>query len=395
MAACGPPDAHRIEDGRLDDHVGRRLRDLGCRAAHHTGDGERAVEARDEERLRIQVALHVIQRLESLAGRRPADHDRRPSVRPGGHRGGIERVDGLAQLQHHVVRGVDDVRDGPHPGGEQPHLDAIRGWPDGHPADPAPHEPGAQLGVPDVDGQPLGGGRAVAFANHDLISLRQRPAGRGGHLARQSQDRQRIAAIGLDVDIEHHVAVQLGERHAERRVVGQDQDPVAVGGQVQLLPRAQHPVAHHAHLLGALDPSVTRQDRARQRDRDPLARGDVGRPAHDRQRLAPVAKGDGGQRQPVGPRVLVDREQLAGHDLLPVGAPPFDLLDLHAQQRQPFGELLRREVDVDELAQPGHRDPHRKAARNRRSFSVYSRRSPTAWRRFAIRSTPIPNANPW
>ena len=95
-----------------------------------------------------------------------------------------------------------------------------------------------------------------------------------------------VAAVRLDVDVEDDVAVELGQGDAERRVRRQDQDPVGVAGQVQLVARAEHPVADDAHLLGPLDPPVAGQDRAREGDRHALAGGDVRRSADDLERLA-------------------------------------------------------------------------------------------------------------
>ena len=48
--------------------------------------------------------------------------------------------------------------------------------------------------------------------------------------------------------------------------------------------------------------------------------------------------------------MLLDRQELTDDDVLPVRAPALDALDLHAEQRQPLGELLRRELDVDVVA---------------------------------------------
>ena len=99
--------------------------------------------------------------------------------------------------------------------------------------------------------------------------------------------------------------------------------------------------------------------------------------AHDRERLGPVAEGDGREVQAVGAGMLLDGQQLARDDVLPVGAPALDVLDLHAQQGQALGQLLGREVEVDELAEPGQGDSHRNAPRKRRSSSMYWRRSTT------------------
>ncbi len=226
------------------------------------------------------------------------------------------------------------------------------------------------------------------------VRVSQRRAGDRGDLAGEPHDRQDVAPVRLDVDVEDRVAVQLGQARADGRVARQDQDAVGVGGQTQFVARAEHPVAGDAHLLGPLDPSVAGQDRAGQGHRDPLAGGDVGRAADDLEDLA-GPHGHAGQRQPIGARVLLDAEQLADDDVAPVRSPRLEALDLHPEQGQALGEDRRIEVDVDVLAQPAQRHPHRNCSRKRRSFSMYSRRSPTEWRRLAMRSTPIPKAKPW
>ncbi len=187
----------------------------------------------------------------------------------------------------------------------------------------------------------------------DRIGVREpdRRPGHGRHLACQADHAQRVAAVRLHVDIEHDVAVQVRQRDTERRVGRQDEDAVRVGREVQLVARAQHAVADDAHLLGPLDAPIAGQDRARQRDRDALAGGDVRGATDDLERLA-IADRDACERQPVGARMALDAEQLADDDVLPVGAPRLHALDFHPEQRQPFGQLLRRELDVDVVAQP-------------------------------------------
>ena len=336
----------------------------------------------------MQVADDVVERLEAFARGGAADDD--PPVVHGGR---IERVDRLAQLDHHVVAGVDDVADRAH--GRRPAGASARRRATGRCVTPLTQRPtnrGAQVGLHDLDREPFGGRTARLLDVGRRVA--QRPTGHGRDLAGQAHDREGVAAVRLDVDVQHDVAEEVGQRDADRRVRRQDEDPVGVRGHAQLVARAEHPVADDAHLLGPLDPAVAGQDGAGQGDRDPLAGRDVRRAADDVERFAAPDRHPG-QRQPVRPRVLLDRQQLADDDVVPVGAPAVDALDLHPEQGQALGEALRRQVDVDELAQPAERDPHRNCSRKRRSFSMYRRRSPTPWRRLAIRSTPIPNAKPW
>ena len=206
-----------------------------------------------------------------------------------------------------------------------------------------------------VVGRPVSGG--------SVGGVPQAGAGHRGDLAGQSDDRERVAAVRLDVDIEHGVAVELDQRAPDRRVGGEDQDPVGVGGQTELVARAEHAVADDAHLLGPLDPPIAGQDGAGERHRDALAGGDVGRAADDVERLA-VADRDPCQRQPVGARMALDGQQLADDHVPPVLAPADDALDLHPEQGQSLGERLGAEVDVDVVAQPAERDLHRNWSRN-------------------------------
>ena len=139
----GPADADRVEDGRLDHHVRRRLGDLGPRAAHHARDAQRSDGIGDEQGVGRELAHVVVERLHALAlASQP--HDDRPVV----DRGSIERMDRLAELEHHVVAHVDHVADRPLPGGDQPHLDEVGRWLHGHAADPASDEPRCRARAP-------------------------------------------------------------------------------------------------------------------------------------------------------------------------------------------------------------------------------------------------------
>ena len=85
-----------------------------------------------------------------------------------------------------------------------------------------------------------------------------------------------------------------------------------------------------------------------------------------------------------------------GHPVEPVPRPE-DALDLDPALGDELGELGRGQVGGRELAQPRQHDPHATPsnwARNRMSLSISMRMSGIAYRSNAIRSIPMPKANP-
>ena len=151
------------------------------------GNADRALGVGDEQHVGRELALDVVEGLEALPGDGAADDDRGPPVGAGVDRGGIERVDRLAELEHHVVRGVDDVRDGTLARGEQAHLHPVRRRGDGHAAHPAADEARAQVGVADVHREALARRRPAVLRHGDL---------RHPDLLRRSPRRPRAPAPG-------------------------------------------------------------------------------------------------------------------------------------------------------------------------------------------------------
>jgi hypothetical protein len=106
VPARGARDRDRVEVRGLDEHVGRRCADLRLGAAHDPGEAEgaRAVAAggvRDEEVADVERALGVVEGRQPLGRPRPTHDDRR------GERVEVVGVQGLPEVEHHVVRHVD------------------------------------------------------------------------------------------------------------------------------------------------------------------------------------------------------------------------------------------------------------------------------------------------
>ena len=84
------PDHPPVEVGDLEQHVGRRLRDLGVEPAHDPGDPDGALAIGDDQDLGIELALLAVEGDQRLARPRPAD----PQLAPGNRRQvvGVQRL---------------------------------------------------------------------------------------------------------------------------------------------------------------------------------------------------------------------------------------------------------------------------------------------------------------
>ena len=171
-----------------------------------------------------------------------------------------------------------------------------------------------------------------------------------------------------------------------------------VGAELELALREDHPVGDLAAELRLLEPQAAREDGAGQRDRDRRPGPEVPGAADDLARLA-LADVHAAELEAVGVRMLARLDHAPDLEepvvAVLVGDPaPRDALDLAGRDREPVGDLLRRGRDLDVLAEPGERDLHQNCRRRRRSFCQSGPISGRPWRSMAMRSSPIPNANP-
>ncbi len=105
----GAEDAERLEVGRLEEHLGRRVRDLAVLAAHDRRKGHGVLAVGDEEVVRVDRPERPVERPHLLARACVTDDD--PAV---GELRAVERVQRAPPDVHDVVRHVDDVRDRAH-----------------------------------------------------------------------------------------------------------------------------------------------------------------------------------------------------------------------------------------------------------------------------------------
>ena len=115
------PDPARLEIGALEEHAAGLRRDLALAAAHHAGEGDGTFAVADGQIVVRQGAVDAVERAQLLAAPAAAHDDRAAP-----HALEIERVHRVAELEHHEVGHVDDVRDRPDPERREPpaHLEA-------------------------------------------------------------------------------------------------------------------------------------------------------------------------------------------------------------------------------------------------------------------------------
>ena len=144
-----PPDVRRMEGGRFQQHRRRRLRHLRLEPAHHAGQRDRRLRIRDSEHIGRKLLFVAVDHhhLLALPG---ASHDDLASAQLLE----IESVQRLAQLQHHVVRDIDDDVDRAHPAGDKPLLHPARRFSHPHVLDQRGDVAIAQVRVGDLHRRP-------------------------------------------------------------------------------------------------------------------------------------------------------------------------------------------------------------------------------------------------
>ncbi len=268
-----------------------------------------------------------------------------------------------AEVEHHVVRDVDDVRDRTGAGRAEALAQPERRGADADAREGAGREAQAAGGVGDAhldDVASVAGGRRRALGQRQEVGVEDRR-----DLAGDAADREAVAAVRLDGEVEHdlverHEVAQVG---ADLRPLRQHDDAVVLRRELELALREHHPVRDEPAQLRLAQRRVrARQERSGERHDDGVAGREVRGAADDLARLG-LADVDTAEAQAVGVRVLLEVRDATDPEprvvVADVGrAAALDGIDLEAGEHEAAGELVGRDVDRDVLAEPGQRHPH-------------------------------------
>ncbi len=351
VAARRQAHAHRLEVRALDQHVGGVPAHLAVGAAHHAGDRHRALGVRDHQVLRVEPPRLAVEGRDRLARRRAAHPDL--AARQLAQIEGVER---LAELEQHGVGHVDDVVDRAETRRLEARTQGVGGRRDAHAPHHATHVVEAAVAGVDADPDRVGGGRARFLDGAG--GQPQRASEQRRDLARDTEQRRGVAAVGGETQLEHALAHRhrLGQGRPDPRVLVQHPDALVSVPEGQLGARADHPLGGHTAQLRLLDLRPVRERRARERHGDLLTGGDVGRAAHDRAERA-VPHVDRAHREAVGVGVRIASLDPADDDVGEVRAGGLDDGVLEARHVETVGEGAVV-GQLDELGQPGQRQAH-------------------------------------
>ncbi len=351
--AAGLGDVERAPQRGFDQHVGGRLRDARCLAAHDAGEGFHALLVGDHADRVVERVEPAVERDQALAVAR-APH-REIAV----HLGGVEHVQRPRPVEGHEVGDVDERVDRAQPDRGQPPLQPFRG---GAVLDAA-HEPQPECGTQrrrrsEVE-RHLDRARELAVDRLDRGVLELAHVG-GGEIAGDAAHARAIGAIGRQVDLDHGI-VEPGPLRvvfSDRRVGGQVDDALVIVGEAELELGDQHAAAldtadladAERHVL-ARDVGAGRHEHARH------ARARIGCAADDLHRLAGAGV-DHAHPQPIRIGMLLGGDHTRDGERRQYLAAIGDALDLEPDHGELVDDLVERLVGLEMLLEPGQREFH-------------------------------------
>ena len=268
----------------------------------------------------------------------------------------VEDVRGLAVLEHHVVRDVDQRGHTALTATGQP-VDHPRGslrfWVDT--LQHAARKAAAEFGRFDLHC------KLAVVRRHDgrRCGCFERRTSQCGQLARHAVHAEAVRQVGCELQREQHVVELQHVAHvdADRRICSEFEQATVVFAELQLARRAQHAFAFHTTQLAELDEErlavfSRRQFGANKRARHLDSDACVGCAADDVQQDA-LPDIDLTNLQAIGIRMLRGFLDFTNYDLRERRRGEAPLFDLETAHRECVSQLDTAEWRVAELAQPG------------------------------------------
>jgi hypothetical protein len=232
----------------------------------------------------------------------------------------------------------------------------------------------------------------------------QRTRGANGSFISTQSSRARPVRRQADLEDGIFEPERRRDRRSRLRTALEHHDPCVVVPDAELLLAAEHPDRGDARDLSRLDAEATWEHGAQLREHHTvLRRRNVGRAADDLDLALSVEDGDERQLVLLGMRPRA--AYLGDDDVLEAFSEPGDPLDLEPGARELVRDRLGARVDPGDLVQPADgrlhgsflvpfEGPAQACDRKRMSFSYSIRMSRMPWRSIAMRSMPMPHANP-
>ena len=223
----GAANAQEIKVGRFEQDPSGRSGYFRLQAPHDAGKRYRPGLVCYQQGLGRQLPDLFVERGQLFSRTREAHHDRgRLAATAAQQAIVVEGVQRLAPFEHHKVRDVDDIVDGPHAGVDEPALQPARR---SLHADPRQQHGGIARGQARVLDRHCGlAGNALGREFQFRGRQAHRLARQGRHLAGHANDRQAPCQVGSHLQLQHDVAHEIDQRLADRSIVLEQDDPLVL-----------------------------------------------------------------------------------------------------------------------------------------------------------------------
>ena len=230
--APGRGGADRIEEGRLDKDLGRRLGAPGRLAADHAAEALHPGRVGDRGDFRVELVFAAVQREQLFAG--PGEAHGQVA----GELAGVEHMQRPVEVEGHEIGDVDEGRDRPQPDRFEAVAQPARARPVLQAADMAAEKQRAGGQVLEMDGDR----RAEAALDRGRVERLELPHAGRGKVAGDAAHAEAIGPVRRHLEVDDRVVEpqQAGVPGADRRILRQFDDAGVILAQRQFGRRHQH-----------------------------------------------------------------------------------------------------------------------------------------------------------